>query len=246
MSRTAYDDFLTAVILGLVPGYRADNKFGRNPSIGSTRETVWDAGGLYQYLAPGVSGPVEITSDDIADAGKNIQIIGLNSSYIEQSEILQLDATDPTTTPVTSTLSYHRQFRTIMSIPDINVGNITVTSTAGATPVMSQITAGEGQSLMALFTVPAGKTVYIPKGLATIEGQKIGTIYAQTRTPGNDFATRRVYDVSAGPPANVFVESVLEEKTDYELRAVTDVSASPISATVFYIVIDNDRLIGKN
>ena len=50
--------------------------------------------------------------------------------------------------------------------------------------------------------------------------------------------------VLTGINPDIFVQSVVPEKTDYELTAVTDVSSAGISANVLYMLIDNDRVRG--
>lgn len=243
MAKTAYDDFISAVALGLVPGYTLDTKFGRNPLVSTTQETIRNLGGTMPYLDPGVSAPLSVVSDNVDDAGKTITLTGLDDSYNPQVVTATLDATDPTTTPVLTDVSFHRFFRAGM-IPQVNTGIITISSTAPGTPVFETIAAGEGQTLMALFTVPSGKTAYIIKAFATIEGTKIATLRAKTRLPGEDFRTKRIYDLSASLPSDIFVQSAIPEKTDYELTAVTDVPSAGISANVLYMIIDNS-VIGR-
>ena len=246
MSESLYDKFELATLLGLVPGYIADTKFGSNASIGTVQETIWDGGGLYVYLGPGVSDTLNITSSNIGDVNLVIRITGQDISNVEFAEIVTLDAADPTTTPVTTAGKFHRVYRVEVISPRINLGLISVISNAVGTPSLAFVNIGEGQSQMALYTVPRGKTLLVRSAVATIQGNKIGTFRAKIRSPlMEDFVTKRIYDVSAGPASAIPVSAVIPETFDYEITAVTDLSTAGFSVNLFTVLIDNDILLGR-
>jgi len=246
MAESLYDKFEIATLLGLVPGYIADTKFGRNASIGTVQETIWDGGGLYTYLGHGVSDTLNVTSGSILDVNLVIRITGQDVSNVEFSEMVTLDATNPTTTPVVTIGKFHRVYKAEVISPRINAGLISIISNAVGTPALAFISIGEGRTQMALYTVPRGKTLIIKDAIATIQGSKIGTVRARTRSPlMSGFVTQRVYDISAGVPPRTPINAVIPERHDYELTAVTALSTAGFSVNLFTILIDNDVLIGR-
>src|SRR6056300_1531819 len=155
--------FYLAVQQGKVPGYTMVNKFGYNPSIGSLAfETIWETGDNYPWQSTAVTVDVvsDDTNDDVAGTGaRTLKIQGLDGSYNLAEETVDMDGT----TTVTTTQTFLRVFR--MSVETAgssgnNVGNISVTYTGGS-DVAATITAGNGQTLMAVYTIPAGKTGYV-------------------------------------------------------------------------------------
>lgn len=246
MGKTIYDDFILAATSGLIPGYIGDTKFGHNDSIGTTQQTLWDGVGNYVYLDPGVTDKLSITSSNIADVDLVIEVTGQDLNNHEFTEIVTLDGANPTTTPVVTLNNFHRAYRAEVISPRINAGDISLISDAAGTPTLAIITAGEGQTQMALYTVPKGKTLLIHSAVATIQGAKIGTFRAKTRRPGMaDFVTKRLYDVAAGPPAPIPVNAMVPEIYDYEVTAITDLSTAGFSVNILTVLIDNDRLIGR-
>lgn len=245
MANSVYDDFPLSVLLGLVPGYYRDTKFGRNAGFGTTQETLWSKGGAYVYLDQGVSDTIGVISDNVADAGLTITVRGMDTNYIEFEEEITLDAVDPVNVPAISARKYHRGYRSEVIGPRINAGNISGISNAAGNPTLIYIDAGEGQTQMLLFTVPADKTCILLQAAATVEATKVVLFRAKTRAPGRPFITKRPYDGSAGSITSFFVASRIPEKYDYEVTAESNLSTAGASVNVDYLFIDNDKLIGK-
>jgi len=146
--------FSLAVARGWVPGVTGMHKFGRNPIASSDPEDVWDAGGLYVWLTKGQQvNFVSTAKGDIID----MMVFGLDSDGIEISETVTLDGDSD----VLGTNTYYRLNRMKVLYPPStdaagsNTGTITATSTDGT--VMAQIQQGYGQTLMSIYTIPAGK-----------------------------------------------------------------------------------------
>lgn len=80
-------DFLMAVGLGQVPGYRRVTALGNNPDVDTAAaEEVWAAGGLYPWLTGATA--LEIVSDSANDASAGtgahtVVINGLDINYAE-------------------------------------------------------------------------------------------------------------------------------------------------------------------
>lgn len=80
-------DFLMAVGLGQVPGYRRITALGNNPDMDTgAAEDVWTGGGIYPW--PTGSTALEIVSDSANDAAvgtgaRTVTINGLDINYAE-------------------------------------------------------------------------------------------------------------------------------------------------------------------
>ena len=155
--------FYLEVQQGKIPGHSMVNKFGYNPTIGSgSFETIWETGNSYPWQSTAVTVDVvsDDTNDDVAGTGaRTLRIQGLDGSYNFAEETVNMDGT----TTVTTTQTFLRVFR--MSVETVgssgnNEGDITVTYTGGS-DVAATITVGNGQTLMALYTIPAGYTGYL-------------------------------------------------------------------------------------
>jgi hypothetical protein len=90
----------------------------------------------------------------VGTGARTLRIQGLDSSYNFAEETVDMDGT----TTVTTTQTFLRVFR--MSVETAgstgnNEGTITVTYTGGS-DVAATISQGNGQTLMALYTIPAG------------------------------------------------------------------------------------------
>jgi hypothetical protein len=139
-------------------------KFGRAPLASSSGVDLWDGNSIYTWLEDGVGQEVVMASTDksdgsTGDGAKTVQVFGLDSDGTEQNEIVTLDGD----TDVALTNTYWRLNR--MKVIDCgtdasrtNLGDITATSTDST--VMAIIKAGFGQTLMAIYTIPAGKVGY--------------------------------------------------------------------------------------
>jgi len=136
------------------------NKFGENPDIAnSTTEDVWDGGGTYSYPTTALMTSMSQTTDQAAMQGATIELQGLDASWDLIVQTKALDASD-TTTVITLDTPMIRCFRmkvlaNVVSDQDIRCHN------AGETVDYAIIQAGNNQTLMALYTVPNGKTAYM-------------------------------------------------------------------------------------
>ena len=167
-------DFFLEVSKGTVAGHSAVQKFGRNNDIDtSASEDIWAGGGTRAYLSSAETMDVASTSanDDGAPAGtgaRTIEIQGLNSSYAEISETVTLNGTSAVTT-TNSFLRVHRAYVRTAGTVETNDGDITVDpTTSGSGSRQAFVAAGDGQTLISHYTVPAGKTAYMVGGQLSI------------------------------------------------------------------------------
>ena len=146
---------------GLIDGTSQVNKFGDNPSItAGTTEDVWDVGGTYPFpTTADITHIVQATDQVGTDGGATIQVQGLDINWALVVQDADLDATD-TTTEVELTTPLIRIFRMKVNANVVLAANVLAVASGGGT-TYALIQAGKNQTLMAIYTVPAGKTAYM-------------------------------------------------------------------------------------
>jgi len=162
--RRQTDGFLIEVARQNLSDVSYTNKYGRNPDIdtGTDPEDIWDAGGLWVAPTQARTHDIASTSANDTSAGtgmRTLRLEGLDENWEEVTEDVALNGT----TPVATAHTYQRIFRMYgltSGSSMTNEGNVTATAQTDAT-VTAQITAGQGQTFMAIWTVPAGKTAYV-------------------------------------------------------------------------------------
>jgi len=141
------------------------HKFGAVPAMSQNQSgTIWDVNDTtYPWSAFSSATTLTVDRASASDADKQVLITGLDSGYNEISETVTLTSATGNAT----TQSFIRVYRAYMTNGSAtNVGSISVKA---STTVVAQITAGKGQTLMAIYTVPAGYSAYVLKGAATCQ-----------------------------------------------------------------------------
>jgi hypothetical protein len=131
------------------------NLFGNTTALGSTAfgplwEGLTNAGGAYVY--PGSAVVMTLASSSASDTAVVIRVIGLGAGYVLQTEDVALNGT----TGVLTTKSFLR-INKMETVSGNAVGNVTAVNGA---VTYAKITAGNGDTQMSLYTVPAGYTFY--------------------------------------------------------------------------------------
>lgn len=222
---------------GLVDGHKRVFKFGYNGEIQNVEETIWDVGGVYAYPSTALA-MTATSASGATDSGVKITIQGLDGSYNEVSEEVTLNASGTATT----TQTYLRVYRAFTSGSTAAVGNVVI-SNGGTTYAI--VSAAEQQSLMALWTVPAGYTAYLFQldvTAFTEQNNKVATVRMLTREFNGVFRTQNKFDAFAGPfHQDIQAPQPIPEKTDIEFRAVASSSNADlkVSATFDIVYIEN-------
>lgn len=219
-----------------IPYHSSLFKYGYNPNIINANETIWDAGGIYAYPSSAVAMTVTSASG-AADSGVTGIVFGQDANYLEVSEAFTLDGSGTYTT----TQTFLRVYRAYIAGGSAPTGNITI---ANGGTTYAQITAGENQTLMAVYTVPAGKSLYIYQGVAThgtaTSGGVFMTVRFMVRNPGEVFRTTVKVDVSEGEILYPFAQPLkIPEKSDVEVRAICNKNqANAVSASFDGIIVE--------
>ena len=152
----AYEPFDLQVSRSQIQGHDHLDLFGYSTVVGSTAfgplwEGLTSAGGNYPF--PTSAGTISVVSDSASDSAVTVRISGLDANFLPVTANVALNGT----TAVVTTQTFLR-INSVTTISGNAVGNVTFTR--GAT-VIAKITAGLGQTQMAVYTVPAGYTLYI-------------------------------------------------------------------------------------
>jgi len=252
MTRTGkHEPFELQVARGQIAFHKTIFKFGFNPDIDDALETVWAEGGLYSYLSAATILKVSSssTADDEGSTGaETVQLYGLDADYNEINEIVTLDGQTAVDT-VNEFLRINRMVVRSAGSGGTNAGVIyagTGTVTAGVPAnKYATVAAGDGQSLMALWTVPAGYSAYVTQTditVATTQNNKYATIHFVARPLGEVFQVKDKFVKSEGGHTQLYAFPLkFEEKTDIEFRAIGDSGGADIaiSAGMDIIYIKN-------
>lgn len=215
------------IAAGLVDGYSHVNKFGFNPAIGSGGwESIYDGSNAYTYTT--LADVAVIASSDPLDTGALVEVQGLDQDYNLVVEDVAVGASSVTT--------FIRIFRMIFKGTASNVGDVTATVNG---LVLATILAGSGQTLMAIYTVPAGKTAYLLKLQCNVTKSTDVQFRLMARPFGASFNVKGRFGTFGVPlEYNYPVPLVFAEKTDIEIQVLCGNTAAA-GALFDIILVDN-------
>jgi hypothetical protein len=232
-----YYPYFVQVSRGLVNGHKRIFKFGHNPEIQDVEETIWDGGGIYTYPSSAVA--MTVTSGAGAtDNGVQVNVGGLDADYNEVNETVTLAGSGTATT----TQTFLRVNRCFIAGSTAPTDNVTV---ANGGTTYAQITNGENQTLMTVWTVPAGYTAYLLALDATAfteQNNKVATLRYLTREENGVFRVKNKFDLfQAAFHQNYITPEPISEKTDIEFRAVATSSNADlrVAASMDILYIEN-------
>lgn len=190
-------DFYAEVAKGLIPGQALIHKFGH----GIATTTLSPIGTAMTYKTPTAATALEFVSSDANDTAagtgaQQITIIGLDANWAEVSQTIETNGT----TAVALSTNLIRLYRWYVSRSGAyastaggsHVGTLTIRE-AGAGATWTQIglygAFGLGQSEIACYTVPLGKTAYLLSKKYSIQNGKVVDIFFFQRPLANDVTT---------------------------------------------------------
>jgi hypothetical protein len=211
------EPFELQVSRGQIPGHSVLHKFGAVPSMSiNTTGTIWDINDtLYPWSALTSAGTLTVDRASASDANKVITIQGLDADYKQISENVTLtNATGNATTQ-----SFIRVYRAFMHNGSAaNVGNIDIKI---STTIIARITAGKAQTLMGVYTVPAGYSLYLTQGVMSVQSGADATGNFFVRYGGQTaFRIAHTFEVASAEYFYAFhAPFKLPEKSDIDIRA---------------------------
>ena len=229
-------EFDINVAAGIVTTMANVHKFGAVVSSSATYDTVWTEQGAYSF--PTSASVVNIissssTDDDSANTGAETVVIqGLDGDYNEVEETLSTDGTNS----VTGSQLFLRVHRAFVASGVTNVGDINIRH---GTTVVCQIAAEMGQSQVAYYTIPAGKSGYLRSFAATMNKNQENSVRLFQRPFGGVFRVASELNLYNSNMHTTFsIPIYFTEKTDLEVRTYTG-SNCTVSAMFDLLVVDN-------
>ena len=239
MAYVAYlEDEKIKISRGMVKGASFIHKFGAVPSLATnTTGTVWDKNDtVYPWATWATAGIVNVDSSSASDVGKSVTVVGLDENYNQISETITLT----TQTNNNSSNSFIRIFRAFVSDGETNVGQISIQRN---TTDVAVISAGYGQTLMAVYTVPAGYTGYLYKGTCSAQAGADGTGNMFVRYFGqSSFRIGHSFEVSGSGGQYIYDFSFpipIPEKSDIDVRITTRSNNGRYTAAFDLLLVQN-------
>ena len=233
-------------------GHGQVNKFGASGDVADgVAEEIWDGAVPYVWPTTATIEKVRAAVDSVATRGMILNIQGVDANYDLTSVNTLLDPAD-STTEVDIIANLLRVFR--VKIIDSTVADQDIwVGPTGFASKQAVITAGNNQTLMALYTIPAGKTGYVTNYYASV----IGDASAPAKIPNyvlfrlwerdnaNGYAPQLKHETGAAliGTSNVGHDfkpyHKVEEKTDIWMEATPDGDDARVSAGFDIILVDN-------
>lgn len=229
-------EFDINVAAGIVTTMANVHKFGAVVSSSATYDTVWTEKGAYSF--PTSASVVNIissssTDDDSANTGAETVVIqGLDGDYNEVEETLSTNGTNS----VTGSQSFLRVHRAFVASGVTNVGDIDIRH---GTTVVCQIAADMGQSQVAYYTIPAGKSGYLRSFAATMNKNQENSVRLFQRPFDGVFRVASELNLyNSNMHTTYSIPIYFTEKTDLEVRTYTG-SNCTVSAMFDLLIVDN-------
>jgi len=234
------EPFYLKVAKGKVNGHSHIHKFGAVPAMSqNTTGTVWDKNDtLYPWAIFSSATTLNIPAVNASDDTKTIVIEGLDANYNFKTQSVVVSSSG-----AVQTSAFIRVFRAYVVNAAGNVGNININASS---TTVARITAGKSQTLMGVYTVPAGHTGYLVGINATCESGADASLNTFVRySSANAFRISHSFEVSGagGPYDTSFpIPLQLPEKTDVDIRATTRSNNALITTTFDILLSDNSFL----
>jgi hypothetical protein len=244
--------FNLAINQGLVEGHSVVDKFGRNTLIttASDPEDCWEAGGTYNYDPDGTAPIVSLISDDASDT----MIILVQGLDVNREEVIQFITLNGTTRVALDTPLW-RVYRMISLFANIS-GTVYCYTGTGGVPALADtraiMQAGNNQTLMAIYTIPAGKVGFLYKGGADMSwegGAFSGTEFAncryESRRLGEVFTVKRTFTLMSSGDSKFKDErsfpDTIPSGTDIKIT-IEEVSATMgVNGAFDILLVDEDQ-----
>ena len=230
------EDTFFNIARGLVKGTSNIHKFGAVPAMSTnTTGTIWDVSDtLYPWATWATPGVLTIPAVNAADNGHKVVVYGLDSNY----NVIEEEFTISSSGTVTGTKTFARVYRAFYYDNTTNTDNINI-QRSGTT--IARITAGKAQTLMTVYTVPAGYTGYLMQGTASIQYGGDATIDMFVRYFGQtSFRIGHSGEVAGtGMPYSYkfAVPIAIPEKSDIDVRAAVRSNNSRVTAAFDLVLV---------
>lgn len=239
-AKQLFKDSPLSIAQGEVSGHSLQHKFGAVPAMSqNSTGTIWDVNDtLYPWSSFSTAGTLSVPAVNASDDDKDLVIVGLDSDYNEITETVTLSSSGATAT----TNSYLRVYRAYLT----SGSNVAVINIQKGGVNVARINAGKSQTLMAVYTVPAGYTAYLTQGTATCQDGADATGDMFIRYFGQDaFRVGHTFEVCGDGGQYFYPFSVpvaIPEKSDIDVRASVRSNNARLTAAFDMILTKNSVL----
>ena len=197
--------------IALPTGQTHVNKFGYTGTDVNGTATIWDGNGTFASYPYPSADVVDIIWTTASDNGKAVEVQGLDGDYNQVTETINVGSTGTTT--------FSRVFRARM-VSETNVDEIGI-RIGGS--LAAEIIAGNGQTLMAVYTIPAGYTGYLLKFQGSSDKSTAVQFKLFSRSFGSTFNLKGQWGTQGGNVVTYDYPVPLrfEEKTDLKIDVTT-------------------------
>lgn len=248
------EDLALQIARGQIAGHSASFRFGWANSIGTnpqTISTVVTAGNVYAYPAAATQMKVSSGSANDTSAGtgaRTILVVGLDSNYVTQSEVITLNGQ----TQVTTVNSYLRITYTELLTTGsgnaqagiIYIGTGSATLGVPQTAIYWQSEPSYNNWSLAGFTVPAGYTAFITSYTITSQSAtaninvSLGLVLYEFGKTNAEYQSTARLTSNGNFDRHFDVPYKIDEKCDVELRAWASTgSAVNVTGEIQYILV---------
>ena len=230
-----FKDSTLSIAQGEVNGHSGEHKFGAVASLSTnTTGTIWDVDDTeYPWSSWDTAATIQVPAVNASDDGKKITVVGLDANWNLQTEEITLDSDGVVATAST----WKRIYRAYISSGAANVGDVLVQKSS---VTVAKITAGMGQTLMAIYTVPAGYTAYLTHLGATVESGGDATVNMYVRQNESRFLIKHSFELANSQYNYKFgVPLKYGEKTDIDIQATMRTNNARATATFDMILVQD-------
>lgn len=242
------DDMNLNIARGLVKGTTFLHRFGTAPNVATaTTATIWDRSIAYpwsalateQTLTVRVVEPNNEASTSTALDGTSLTITGLDNDFAPLVETVTISGFSATT---------NNKFR---RINDVRVNLVSSSQTKRilirneSSVVVAQVNATENNAHMAIYTVPAGKTLYLMQGTmsaqAGADGQ--GEFFVRQNGVSEIFHDYHHFEVTGSGGQYLYkfgVPQPIPEKSDLDVMIKTRSNNGNFTAAYCGILIEEN------
>ena len=243
MANRKHYDLKQMVVAGYSDDHTFNHKFGAVPSLSiNTMGTIWDIPDtLYPWTALDTPAIVNVERNDADDTGLIVTIQGLDSDWNFQEEQITITGADQVGTKLWRRVN--RAFVT-SGTATVNVDDIDIEAGAAGGTTVARITADLGQTLMAVYTIPAGYIGYLYQGTMTVQANAdaTGFMFIRRNTVGTTFRVGHTFEVGGGSQYDYefAFPPPIPEKSDIDVRAAVRSNNARVTAAFDILLVEND------
>lgn len=248
--------FPEVVAQGLISGYSTIDKFGYNPVVAtdSDPEDIWEGGGIYPFST--TADIISLSSSDDSDT-QDIIIYGLtlDGAMVTQTKTLAGNTRVVLDTPLWRVYRMENEGSTDLAgiVYCYSGTESAVGVPSGASVEKARIDNGNNQTLMAVYTIPAGKVGFLYRGevgMAFTGVLGAGTVYMrgvyQSRRPGGVFKIKKQLSCVATGSSNYAdrrsFPDTIPAMTDIKLTAYEVSDSMGVWGAFDILLVDENQL----